>query len=168
MSKRLLKVSWLSILLVILLTSGCIQEKNTVFQFEIQDGISIQPSTDKPYIVYNGDNYDYRFPTIMDNRIFGTWENIASGELIELHRELLPNGSYKSYIRTESAFYGFDWISPYIFVVYGPSIEFDTIFTVNGFLGDNIVITMELQGSSYTGTWKPVIDGRKRKNNLTD
>ncbi|RTK99966.1 MAG: hypothetical protein EKK57_08355 [Proteobacteria bacterium] len=158
---KVIKVSWLSILLVILLTSGCIQEKNAAFQFEIRDGLSVQPSTDKPYIVYNGENYDYRFPTIMDNRIFGTWENIATGERIELHRELLPNGSYESYIKTESAFYGFEWVATYVFIVYGPSIEFDTIFTVNGFLGDNIVITMELQGSSYTGTWKPVKEGRK-------
>jgi hypothetical protein len=161
MFKKLYRVSWASTLLAVLFLSGCIQEKNAEYQFEVTKWFSVQPSTDKTYIVLNGENYDYRLPTVVDNRIFGTWENVATGEIIELHRELLPDGSYESYIKTESAFYGFIWIAPYVFMVQGPSIQFDTIFTVNGFLGDNLVITMELQGSTYTGTWKPVTDGRK-------
>ena len=138
------------------LLSGCIYERDSFLQMPISESIAIAPSTDKTYFVLKGSQYDFAIPTVIDERIIGEWENVKTGEWIEIQRILLPNGAFESYIHTESAFYGILWLNPYFFVVPGPSHEFDTFFKVNGFLGDNMVLSMELQGHTYVGTWKPV------------
>lgn len=136
--------------------TGCIYEKDTFLQVPVSDKFSVAPSTDKTYLIYKGENYDFSIPTVINERMLGEWENVKTGEWIEIQRVLLPNGFYETYIHTESAFYGVLWLSPNSFVVPGPSHDFDTFFTVNGFLGDNMVLSMELQGHTYIGTWKPV------------
>ena len=143
-------------LILVLVLSGCIYEKDSFLQIPITDSLAIAPSSDKTYIVLKGEKYDYSFPTVVNERIIGEWENVKTGEWIEIKRILLPNGSWETYIHTENHFYGILWLSPNSFVVPGPSHDFDTFFIVNGFLGDNMVLSMELQGHTYIGTWKPV------------
>lgn len=143
-------------LILVLVLSGCIYEKDSFLQIPISENLAIAPSTDKTYVIVKGNRYDFSIPTVINERMLGEWENINTGEWIEIQRILLPSGSWETYIHTENHFYGILWLSPNSFVVPGPSHEFDTFFVVNGFLGDNMVLSMELQGHTYVGTWKPV------------
>lgn len=147
---------YLLFFIVSILLSGCIYEKDSFLQIPVSDSIAIAPSTDKTYVILKGNQYDFAIPTVINERIIGEWENVRTGEWIEIQRILLPNGSWETYIHTENHFYGVLWLSPNSFVVPGPSHDFDTFFVVNGFLGDNMVLSMELQGHTYVGTWKSV------------
>lgn len=143
-------MKYISLILVLMILSGCIYNKGEILQIQLSEHIGIKPSTTTPKIVFDfNEKYDYTLNFIMDERIFGEWQNIVTGEKINIYQI-----GEQSVFETESSFYGLIFITPYELAVMtnNEPVRFSVIK-----LSDNeLIMSMIFDGGVYMDTYNRV------------
>ena len=140
------------LILMVFSLSGCIYNKDELIQVTVSEHISVAPSTNAPKVVFKfNDNYDYTLNFVMDKNIFARWENVNTGEILDIQQI-----AGQSVFQTKSAIYGLIFLTPYDLVVMtnGEPVQ----FTIIGLTKDELIMSMNFQGGVYLDTYKRVIE----------
>lgn len=140
-------------LLLVLSLASCVYPEDKP-QVEYSDLLAFGPSRDTPALVIQGEYDDYYIEFLRNDKIYGSWKNTLSGEIISFEKVEFNEKETETYLKSNNQISGIIFISPNDFMVQASDEANNMYFHIIDLNENILIMQVEMQGTLYISVWE--------------